>query len=95
MSLYCLDDAQRRAIFVELPDGIDLTTAPFVYVTQYEQAQRLIAVPYDRFCELAHQLPLVEHLILIYISGRSGSTLISHLFNELNTVASLAERSRT
>jgi hypothetical protein len=91
VSLYCLDDAARRAIFVELPDGIDLSTAPFVYSTQYEQAQRLIAVPYDRFRELARQLPPVERLILIYISGRSGSTLLSHVLNEFEGVLSLSE----
>jgi hypothetical protein len=91
LSLYCMDDANRRAIFVELPDGIDLTTAPFVYVTQYEQAQRLLAVPYESFRRAAKTLPETERLILIYISGRSGSTLLSSLFNELDSVASLAE----
>src|SRR3712207_1953955 len=49
ISLYCLDDAARRAIFVELPPDVDLATASFVYQTQYEQALRLIAVPYDTF----------------------------------------------
>src|SRR5690349_17748576 len=31
LSLYCLDDAQKEAIFVELPPDIDLAMAPFVY----------------------------------------------------------------
>src|SRR5215207_5193262 len=57
ISLYCLDDAAKKAIFVELPPEVDLATAPFVYQTQYEQAQRLIAVPYDIFQEVASQLP--------------------------------------
>jgi sulfotransferase family protein len=91
ISLYCLDDATKRAIFVELPPNIDLATAPFVYLTQYEQAQRLIAVPYDTFQHLAKSLPEVTHLILVYISGRSGSTLLSHVFNALDTVRSFAE----
>src|SRR5690349_11193136 len=56
ISLYCLDDASKRAIFVELPPGVDLASAAFVYQTQYEQAKRLIAIPYDSFIRLAHDL---------------------------------------
>jgi hypothetical protein len=91
LSLYCLDDATRRAIFVELPPEVDLSKVPFVYQTQYEQAQRLVAVPYDIFQQLAGELPKVKHLIMIYMTGRCGSTLLSHLFNELDTVYSLSE----
>lgn len=91
LSLYCLDDATQQAIFVELPSSVNLATAPFVYLTQYEQAQRLLAIPYDTFQRLAHALPTFQHLIVIYMSGRSGSTLLSHIFNELDTTCSLAE----
>jgi hypothetical protein len=91
ISLYCLDDASKRAIFVELPTGVDLAKAAFVYQTQYEQAQRLIAIPYDSFTQLAHELPEVNHLIVIYMTGRCGSTLLSHVLNELDTVLSLSE----
>jgi hypothetical protein len=91
ISLYCLDDATKRAIFVELPPGIDLAGAPFVYQTQYDHAQRLIAVPYDTFRRLAHALPAVDRLIVVYGLGRSGSTLVSHLLNALNGMASLSE----
>jgi hypothetical protein len=91
ISLYCLDDATQRAIFVELPPTVDLATAPFVYLTQYEAAQRLIAVPYETFRQIAHALPEVQHLILTYITGRSGSTLLSHVFNALDAVRSFAE----
>jgi hypothetical protein len=54
-------------------------------------AQRLIAVPYDEFRALAQTLPPVEHLIMMYISGRSGSTLLHHIFNEVDSVMSLSE----
>ena len=91
VSPYCFDDTTRRAIFVELPPSVDLTRSPFVYTTQSEQAERLIAVSYDDFVRLASELPRVENLIPIYISGRSGSTLISHIFNKLDTVMSLSE----
>jgi hypothetical protein len=91
ISLYCLDDVSKRAIFVELPPDVDLAKAPFVYQTQYEQAQRLIAVPYNSFTQLARDLPKVNHLIMIYMTGRCGSTLLSHVLNELDTVLSLSE----
>jgi hypothetical protein len=91
VSLLCFDDDNKRAIFAELPAGINLTKVPFVYATQYEQALRLIAVPYDNFRTLAHTLLPVEHLIMMYISGRSGSTLLHHVFNEVDTVMSLSE----
>jgi hypothetical protein len=91
ISLYCLDDAAKRAIFVELPLDVDLAKVPFVYQTQYEQAQRLIAIPYQSFIQLAHDLPPVNHLIMIYMTGRCGSTLLSHVLNELDTVLSLSE----
>jgi hypothetical protein len=91
VSLYCLDDVGKQAIFVELPSGVNLAAVPFVYQTLYEQAQRLISVPYPTFRQLAYDLPDVEHLIMIYMTGRSGSTLLSHIFNELDDVLSLSE----
>ena len=91
ISLYCLDDTAKQAIFVELPPDVDLAMAPFMYQTQYEQAQRLIAMPYDTFRQVARQLPEVEHLIMIYMTGRSGSTLLSQLFNQVDSILSLSE----
>lgn len=91
ISLYCLDDASRQAIFVETPPGIHLPSVPFVHQTQYAEAECLIAVPYDAFRHLAHQLPAIEHLIMIYSSGRSGSTLLSHVLNNVEGVVSLSE----
>lgn len=91
ISLYCLDEETQRAIFVELPAEVNLAAAPFVYQTQYEQARRLIAVPYATFRQLAHTLPAISHLIVIYISGRSGSTLVNHLLNAVDSVVSLSE----
>ena len=62
-----------------------------MYLTQYEQALRLIALPYATFQQVARELPAVEQLIMIYMTGRCGSTLLSHLFNEVDTVLSLSE----
>ena len=35
-SLYCLDDEGRNAVFVELPEDLDLTAVPFLYQTQFD-----------------------------------------------------------
>ncbi len=91
ISLYCLDEESQCAIFVELPADVNLTTVPFVFQTQYEQAQRLIAVPYSTFLQLAHTLPALSHLIVVYMLPRSGSTLVSHLLNAVDGVVSLSE----
>src|SRR4051794_6219589 len=45
ISLYCVDHAQQRAIFVETPPEVNLAQAPFYFQAQYDTAQRLIAVP--------------------------------------------------
>jgi hypothetical protein len=91
VSLYSFDDATRRAIFTELPMTADLSSAPFVYQMQFDQALRLIAVSYETFLQLADKLPQAEHPILIFNSGRSGSTLTSHVFNAVEGALSLSE----
>ena len=91
VSLYCFDDTNRQAIFVELPNHIDLTQEPFVYQSQYEHAQRLFTCPLPLFNQLAQQLPAVPRPIFIHITGRSGSTLLNHALNASGLVKSLAE----
>lgn len=91
LSLYCLDDPAQRAIFVELPPEIDLAKVPFVYQAQYDHALRLVALPYDELVRQAQALPAAGNLIMMYMTGRCGSTLLSHIFNELEGVTSLSE----
>jgi hypothetical protein len=91
ISLYCFDVETERVFFVELPDDVDLSTAPFVYQTQYEQARRLIETDTATFRQLARQLPKIENLIIIYSCGRSGSTLLSNALNVPACVFSLSE----
>ena len=91
ISLYCLDESSRQAIFVEIPSGIDLAKVPFVCRTQYDRAQRLISVPYTTFNQLADRLPPVRQPIFIYTTGRSGSTLLHHVLNESGVAISLSE----
>lgn len=91
LSLYCLDDARRRALFVELPANVNLAESAFVYLTQYEETRRLLAVPYEDFLRLAANLPTIDRFIMIYMTGRSGSTLLCHVFNRLDSVVTLSE----
>ena len=91
LSLYCLDQATQQAIFVELPPDVDLARAPLFYLTQYMTARRLLAMPFDTFRQLGRELPVAERLIMIYMTGRSGSTLLSHLLNEVDSVRSFSE----
>ncbi len=92
VSLYCLDHESRQAIFAELPPGIDLARAPFYYQAQFDHAQRLIAVPYADFHQLADQIPVDDsRLIVLHNIGRCGSTLLSSAFNQVDNVISFSE----
>lgn len=84
ISLYCLDHANRRALFVETTPGVDLTQAPFYYQAQYENTVGLIGVSYETLHQLASQIPVDPAcLIFIYSVGRSGSTLLSAALNAI------------
>ena len=83
VSLYCLDHANQRALFVDMPPEVDLLQAPFYFIAQYEAAQRLIAVPYATLHALAGEVKLdPQRIILFYSTGRCGSTLFSHVLNQ-------------
>ena len=92
ISLYCLDHPNQQAIFVETPPTVDLLQAPFYFLTQYEQAQRLIAIPYTTLHELASEVQIdPQRIILLYSTGRCGSTLLSHVLNQEPATASFSE----
>ncbi len=92
ISLYCLDHENRRGIFVETAPHVDLSAAPFYYQAQYEAAQRLIAVPYDLLHELASEVRIdPRQIVLIYSTGRCGSTLVSRAFSQADSVVSFSE----
>lgn len=92
ITLYCLDPQNQRLIFVETPLHIDLSQAPFFYEAQYEYAERLFAVPFEDINQLVEEIgEPIEQLVLIYSVGRCGSTLLSKVFNQVDTVVSLSE----
>lgn len=92
ISLYCLDHANRRALFVETMPGMDLTQAPFYYQAQYENAVRLIGVPYETLHGLASQISVEDdRLVFIYSVGRSGSTLLGAALNAVEGTVGYSE----
>ncbi len=91
VSLYCLDPQKQRAIFVETPLDIDISQPPFFYQAQYEYAQRLFAVPFKELRQLARSIEPIKEIIIIYSVGRCGSTLLSKVFNQVDSVLSLSE----
>jgi len=92
ISLYCLDHVNQRALFVETLPEVDLLRAPFYFIVQYDAAQRLIAVPYETLHEIAREVDLDPHrIILFYSTGRCGSTLLSHVMNLNPSVVSFSE----
>ena len=92
VSLCCLDDENHRAIFAELPPGIDPAQSPFFYQTQFENALRLFAVQYDDFFEAAKDVESAcERFVFIHNIGRCGSTLLHNIFNKVDETVSLSE----
>jgi hypothetical protein len=90
--LYCLDHAQRRAIFTVTPPDAPVVQAAFLYQAQYDAATGLVAVGYDTLHEIAAAVPLdVAKVLLIYSTGRCGSTLVSRLLDATPEVVSLSE----
>lgn len=92
VSLYCLDHANRRALFVETAPGVDLSQAPFFYQAQYENTVNLIGVPYETLHQLAREIVLDNRrLILLYSIGRTGSTLLGAALNAVEGVVGISE----
>ncbi|HLI82547.1 MAG TPA: hypothetical protein VKV17_01450 [Bryobacteraceae bacterium] len=92
ITLYCLDDLNRRAVFLETPPDIELTRQAFYNQAQYYHAQRVFSVPYEALHELAREKGnAFTNLILIFSVGRCGSTLLSRALDRLEAVTCLDE----
>ncbi len=90
-SLYGLDEARDLAVFTDLPPGTDLAGSPFAYLTQHRLAQRVAALPLAEFEAAAERLPLPGRTVLVFSTGRCGSTLLSHALNAVPGVWCLSE----
>lgn len=91
-SLYCLDEPKQRAIFVQTPADVDLVAGSFYYQAQFENAVRLLAVPYVELQALLDRITVpLPKLILIYSVGRCGSSLVSRMLGEVEGCLSVRE----
>jgi len=91
ISLYCLDHPNERVIFVESATDVDYTAVPFIYFTQTDHAVRLIAVSYAELARLATRVPCPEQLVFIFSVGRTGSTLMNQILNQVGGMVSFSE----
>ncbi len=92
ITLYSLDFKTETAVFVETPPDVNLSQAAFYYVTQYEEATRVLTTSFATMIQLATFVTLDDQrLIFIHSVGRSGSTLASQIFAQVEGVVNLSE----
>ena len=92
ITLYSLDFENSRAVFVETPADVDLSQVPFYFVTQYEEAERVLTISFDTMLLLAQSVIVDDNrLIFIHSVGRSGSTLASQIFAQIPGVINISE----
>jgi hypothetical protein len=81
----------RQALFVELPEGSDLSHATFVFSEQFTDARRAALMPLEQFVAASGAMALTAGLAFLFSTGRCGSTLASRIFAQLPEVWSLSE----
>ena len=92
ISLYSLEFDTKQAVFVETPAEVDLSQAPFMFTTQYDDAICVISMSFDDFLSLAKRITAdEERLIFIHSTGRCGSTLASRIFAQVPGIVNLSE----
>ena len=92
ITLYSLDFKNNQAVFVETPADVNLSQAPFYFMTQYENATRVLTVSFETMIQLARSVTVHDNrLIFIHSVGRSGSTLASQIFAHVPGVVNISE----
>ncbi len=92
ITLYALDFEKGHAVFVETASPAELSQAPFYYQAQYENAVRVITLPFETMIQLAQSVTVDDSkLIFIHSMGRCGSTLASKIFAQLPGVINMSE----
>ena len=92
INLYALDFKGGQAVFVETSSPDELSQAPFYYQAQYENAVRVVTLPFETMIQLAQSVTVDDSkLVFIHSTGRSGSTLASQLFAKIPGVINMSE----
>ena len=84
----------EEAIFVEALPGCELWRSSynaFFDVAQFRYAVRIIRMPISSFHRLADQLGDPSNVTFITMIGRSGSTLITQMFEQTGDVVTMSE----
>jgi hypothetical protein len=89
-TVYCIDPDAREIVFVRTPETCHLPGSAFYMISQYREANAVIALPFAEAHELAASLPDPK-LILVFGMGRAGTTLMNHALNGAESVVSLSE----
>ena len=83
-----------EAIFLEALPGCELWRSrysPFSGFAQFTHAVRLIRMPISSFHRLADQLGDPQNVTFLSVVGRSGSTLLTQMFEQTGEVVSISE----
>ena len=92
ITLYSLDFENSQAVFVETPAYVNLSHTPFYFITQFEEAERVLTIPFETMLQLAQSVSVDgNRLISIYSVGRCGSTLASQIFAQIPGVINISE----
>ncbi len=66
-------------LFARTPPEVELSGAPFLYLTQYRYATELMSVPFAEVRRVADASPVPsERIVQVHSTGRCGSTLVSN-----------------
>ena len=89
ISPYCFDDRARHALFVEVPGGTDLTESEVHHRKLYENASRLISIPYEYLSAYFGEQDLSPVFVLSI--ERTGANLLRRLLALMPGVATLSD----
>lgn len=90
-SPYADEPRSRQIVLVDMPPSVDLAAAPFYYQAQFGHAQRILLVGHEDFCTLASERTANLQPLMIYSTGRAGTTLLSRMLERLRACESLSE----
>jgi hypothetical protein len=85
-------DGVGAVAMIACPAEVDLTAAPFFYQAQFQHAERIALMDPATFIALGDQFNRrFDVPVMIYSTGRAGTTLVSKMFARLECCHSISE----
>eukprot|EP00929_Paragymnodinium_shiwhaense_P043749 TRINITY_DN2247_c0_g1_i1.p1 TRINITY_DN2247_c0_g1~~TRINITY_DN2247_c0_g1_i1.p1 ORF type:complete len:560 (+),score=110.38 TRINITY_DN2247_c0_g1_i1:97-1776(+) len=84
---FCVCPATRTVVMVQHKLGFKPTQAPFMFVSQRQEVERVVAVPWADAWKFAETLPEATNIgpvLVIEMTGRCGSTALTKAFEWLD-----------